>query len=121
MLGLSLVRRWPVGQCCTEATPHFNWWQQPHYPSPNKANGSEATSVEELHLVEIQDGLHSAIFTGTYTSIVITINDDRFSPTWQSATYTALGQLSFPAIQIAYVFSSHNEPLACRHHGSLQC
>ena len=41
MLGLSLVRRWPVGQCCTEATPHFNWWQQPHYPSPNKANGSE--------------------------------------------------------------------------------
>jgi hypothetical protein len=23
MLGLSLVRRWPVGQCCTEATPHL--------------------------------------------------------------------------------------------------
>ena len=79
--------------------------------------------MEELHLVEIQDGLHSAIFTGTYTSIVFTINDDRFSPTWQSALYT-LGQPSSPAIQIAYcvlyVLSSHNKPLTGRHNGSLQ-
>jgi hypothetical protein len=77
--------------------------------------------VEEHHLLN-QDGLYSAIFTGTYTSIVFTINDDRFSLTWQSAPHTAVGQLSFPATQIAwrYVFSSHNEPLACRHHGSLQ-
>jgi hypothetical protein len=40
MLGLSLVRRWPVGQCCTEATPHLVLVATTTLP--NKVNGSEA-------------------------------------------------------------------------------
>ena len=67
MLGLSLVRRWPVGQCCTEATPNSQrFW------SSGERDARPRRTVVRSSLLSLL-ALHAQRTSPS-------INEDRFSP-----------------------------------------
>ena len=106
MIGCSLVRRGPVGRCCTEGTPTaLEWRCSSARPASGLLSGPRCSSLAFVHVSECTSEDRSSLLGVRATT----------PRCLHSLTFVFAAVLNRLRVQL-----SRRQPLACRHRGSMQ-